>query len=64
MPKFSETMMDHVLSPRNGGVLEQPDLTGHEENQTPIISSVGAKMCMAAKFDDCSNGLSAAVIVV
>jgi nitrogen fixation protein NifU and related proteins len=21
-------MMDHVLSPRNGGVLEQPDLTG------------------------------------
>ena len=29
MPKFSETMMDHVLSPRNGGVLEQPDLTGH-----------------------------------
>jgi NifU-like protein involved in Fe-S cluster formation len=22
-------MMDHVLSPRNGGVLEHPDLTGH-----------------------------------
>jgi nitrogen fixation protein NifU and related proteins len=29
MAKYSETMMDHVLSPRNGGVLEQPDLTGH-----------------------------------
>ena len=29
MGKYSETMMDHVLSPRNGGVLEQPDLTGH-----------------------------------
>ena len=29
MGKYSETMMDHVLSPRNGGVIEQPDLTGH-----------------------------------
>jgi nitrogen fixation protein NifU and related proteins len=29
MGKYSETMMDHVLSPRNGGVLENPDLTGH-----------------------------------
>jgi nitrogen fixation protein NifU and related proteins len=31
MSKFSEiiTMMDHVLSPRNGGVIEHPDLTGH-----------------------------------
>jgi NifU-like protein involved in Fe-S cluster formation len=29
MVKFSEIMMDHVLSPRNGGVLEHPDLTGH-----------------------------------
>jgi hypothetical protein len=28
MSKFSEIMMDHVLSRRNGGVLEQPDLTG------------------------------------
>ena len=28
MSKFSETMMDHVLSPRNGGVIEHPDLTG------------------------------------
>ena len=29
MGKYSETMMDHVLSPRNGGVLEYADLTGH-----------------------------------
>jgi len=29
MGKYSETMMDHVLSPRNGGVMESPDLTGH-----------------------------------
>jgi hypothetical protein len=28
MSKFSEIMMDHVLSPRNGGVLEHPELTG------------------------------------
>ena len=29
MGKYSDTMMDHVLSPRNGGVMENPDLTGH-----------------------------------
>ena len=29
MGKYSETMMDHVLSPRNGGVMEHADLTGH-----------------------------------
>lgn len=29
MGRYSETMMDHVLSPRNGGVMERPDLTGH-----------------------------------
>ncbi len=29
MGKYSETMMEHVLSPRNGGVMENPDLTGH-----------------------------------
>jgi nitrogen fixation NifU-like protein len=29
MGKYSDTMMDHVLSPRNGGVMEHPDLTGH-----------------------------------
>jgi nitrogen fixation protein NifU and related proteins len=29
MGTYSETMMDHVLSPRNGGAMESPDLTGH-----------------------------------
>jgi NifU-like protein involved in Fe-S cluster formation len=29
VPNYSETMMDHVLLPRNGGGLEHPDLTGH-----------------------------------
>jgi nitrogen fixation protein NifU and related proteins len=29
VPKYSETVMEHVLSPRNGGVIEHPDLTGH-----------------------------------
>jgi NifU-like protein involved in Fe-S cluster formation len=29
MGKYSETTMDHVMAPRNGGVMESPDLTGH-----------------------------------
>jgi nitrogen fixation protein NifU and related proteins len=29
MGKYSETMIDHVLLPRNGGVMENPDLNGH-----------------------------------
>jgi nitrogen fixation protein NifU and related proteins len=29
MGKYSETLTEHVLAPRNGGALEQPDLTGH-----------------------------------
>ena len=28
MGKYSETLMDHVMAPRNGGVMENPDLTG------------------------------------
>jgi nitrogen fixation NifU-like protein len=28
MGKFSETLMDHVTSPRNSGVMADPDLTG------------------------------------
>jgi nitrogen fixation NifU-like protein len=27
--KFSETLTEHVMAPRNGGVLQNPDLTGH-----------------------------------
>jgi nitrogen fixation NifU-like protein len=29
MGKFSETLTDHVMAPRNGGAIENPDLTGH-----------------------------------
>jgi nitrogen fixation protein NifU and related proteins len=27
--KYSDTLMDHVMAPRNGGVMENPDLIGH-----------------------------------
>jgi len=27
--KYSETLMDHLMAPRNGGEMESPDLTGH-----------------------------------
>lgn len=30
MPKYSPTLMDHFLSPRNSGRLESPDLVGRE----------------------------------
>ncbi len=29
MSKYSETLMDHLLAPRNGGVIKEPDLAGH-----------------------------------
>ena len=29
MGKYSETLTEHVMSPRNGGAIESPDLTGH-----------------------------------
>jgi len=29
MGKYSEILTDHVITPRNGGVMENPDLTGH-----------------------------------
>jgi nitrogen fixation NifU-like protein len=29
MSKYSETLTEHVMAPRNGGALENPDLTGH-----------------------------------
>lgn len=29
MGKYSETLTEHVMSPRTGGVMEDPDLTGH-----------------------------------
>jgi NifU-like protein involved in Fe-S cluster formation len=29
MSKFSETLTEHVMSPRNSGAMANPDLTGH-----------------------------------
>ncbi len=29
MAKYSETLTEHVMTPRNGGVRDAPDLTGH-----------------------------------
>jgi nitrogen fixation NifU-like protein len=29
MAKFSETLTEHVMSPRNSGAMENPDITGH-----------------------------------
>jgi hypothetical protein len=29
MGRFSDTLMDHFLAPRNSGALESPDATGH-----------------------------------
>jgi nitrogen fixation NifU-like protein len=29
MGMHSETLTEHVMSPRNGGAIENPDLTGH-----------------------------------
>jgi nitrogen fixation NifU-like protein len=27
--KYSETLTDHVMAPRNGGAIENPDMNGH-----------------------------------
>ena len=29
MGKYSETLTEHVMAPRNRGAIENPDLTGH-----------------------------------
>jgi len=29
MAKYPETLTEHVMAPRNGGVMDAPDLTGH-----------------------------------
>ena len=29
MARYSETLTEHATAPRNGGVLQNPDLTGH-----------------------------------
>ncbi len=37
MGKYSETLMDHVMAPRNGGRMDNPDLTGHAGRRTGSV---------------------------
>ena len=47
MAKYSETLTEHVMSPRNGGAIENPDLTGHAG-----APGRGAFMILYLKVDD------------
>jgi nitrogen fixation NifU-like protein len=47
MGKYSETLTEHVMAPRNGGSLEEPDLTGHYG-----APGRGAFMILYLKTDD------------
>jgi nitrogen fixation NifU-like protein len=47
MGKYSETLTDHVMSPRNCGVMESPDLTGHAG-----APGRGAFMILFLRVDD------------
>jgi nitrogen fixation NifU-like protein len=47
MGKYSETLTEHVMAPRNGGSLEEPDLTGHAG-----APSRGAFMIIYLKVQD------------
>src|ERR1700691_6200026 len=45
--KHSETLTDHVMAPRNGGAIENPDLTGHAD-----APGRGAFMILYLKIED------------
>ena len=47
MGKYSDTLTEHVFAPRNGGVIENPDLTGH--SGTP---GRGAFMILYLRIED------------
>jgi NifU-like protein involved in Fe-S cluster formation len=47
MAKYSETLTEHVMAPRNGGVIEDADLTGHAG-----APGRGAFMILYLKLDD------------
>lgn len=34
--KYSETLTEHVMSPRNGGAIEDPGLTGHAGRRAAV----------------------------
>jgi NifU-like protein involved in Fe-S cluster formation len=43
MAKYSETLTDHVMSPRNGGVIENPDLIGHAQTAAAGTNTCGER---------------------
>ncbi len=47
MGKYSETLTEHVMAPRNGGAIENPDLTGHAG-----APGRGAFMILYLKIED------------
>ena len=47
MGKYSETLTEHVMAPRNGGSIENPDLTGHAGSP-----GRGAFMILYLKIED------------
>ena len=47
MAKYSETLTEHVMAPRNGGVIEDTDLTGHAGSP-----GRGAFMILFLKVED------------
>ena len=38
MGKYSDTLMDHFMAPRNSGPLESPDVTGHAARRARAVS--------------------------
>jgi len=55
MGKYSDTLMDHFLAPRNSGALESPDATGHAgaPGRGPFLIlyiKVTGSQIIAAKF--------------
>src|SRR5580658_8863571 len=47
MGKYSERLTEHVMAPRNGGVIEDAELTGHAGSP-----GRGAFMILYLKLDD------------
>jgi nitrogen fixation NifU-like protein len=47
MGKYSETLTEHVMNPKNGGLIENPDLTGHAG-----APGRGAFMILYLKMED------------
>ncbi len=47
MRKYSETLTEHVMLPRNGGSIENPDLTGHAG-----VPGRGAFMILYLRIED------------